>query len=155
MNYWTFNKKNIWVAAHRGWSKKYPENTLLAFKEAIALGVDQLETDVHMTKDGELVLIHDKTVDRTTNGTGAVKDMTLEQLKALDAGGWKGPICSMKMMCGATESLRMRWPTAPGLWMCTPPAAFWIRINCPAPSIILRGIIPFPTAAIIPKMWII
>ena len=90
MNYWTLSKDNIWVAAHRGFSKKYPENTMLAFKEAVALGVDQLELDVHMSKDGELVIIHDKTVDRTTNGTGAVKDMTLAELKALDAGGWKG-----------------------------------------------------------------
>ena len=87
MNYWTQSNKNIFVAAHRGWREKYPENTIEAFKAALDLGVDQLETDVRITKDGELVLIHDATVDRTTNGTGNVCDFTLAELKALDAGG--------------------------------------------------------------------
>lgn len=90
MNYWTQSEQNIWVAAHRGWSDKYPENTLEAFKAAIELGVDQIETDVRMSKDGKLVIMHDGTVDRTTNGSGAVSDMTLEELKALDAGIKKG-----------------------------------------------------------------
>ena len=66
MNYWTESKDNIYVAAHRGWSKKYPENTMLSFKKALELGVDQLETDVRITRDNQLVLIHDATVDRTT-----------------------------------------------------------------------------------------
>ena len=78
MNYWTQSKDNIFVAAHRGWSDMYPENTMIAFEKAIELGVDQLETDVRITKDGALVLIHDKTVDRTTDGTGFVRDYTLE-----------------------------------------------------------------------------
>lgn len=86
MNYWTQSPKNIYVAAHRGWSSAYPENTMEAFRSAIALGVDQIETDVRITRDGELVLIHDKTVDRTTDGTGLVCEMTLAQLRALDAG---------------------------------------------------------------------
>lgn len=86
MNYWTQSNQNIYVAAHRGWKAKYPENTLEAFRAALALGVDQLETDVRITKDGELVLIHDATVDRTTNATGKVREMTLAELKALDAG---------------------------------------------------------------------
>ena len=86
MNYWTQNKNNIFVAAHRGWKTKYPENTMIAFRKALELGVDQLETDVRITKDGYLVLIHDATVDRTTNGTGKVCDLTLQELKALDAG---------------------------------------------------------------------
>lgn len=90
MNYWKQSPKNIYVAAHRGFSSKYPENTLLAFKAAVELGVDQLELDVRVTKDNELVIIHDATVDRTTNGTGKVCEMTLEELKALDAGGWMG-----------------------------------------------------------------
>ncbi len=87
MNYWTQSNQNIYVAAHRGWKAKYPENTMEAFQAALALGVDQLETDVRVTKDGELVLIHDATVDRTTNGTGKVSELTLAELKALDAGG--------------------------------------------------------------------
>lgn len=86
MTYWRQSKENIYVAAHRGWSEKYPENTMLAFQKAIDLGVDQLETDVRITKDGELVLIHDATVDRTTNGHGLVKEFTLSELKELDAG---------------------------------------------------------------------
>lgn len=89
-NYWTQGKNNIFVAAHRGWSSKYPENTMEAFRAAVEIGVDQIETDVHMTKDGELVLIHDGKVDRTTNGTGAVRDMTLSELRELDAGIKKG-----------------------------------------------------------------
>lgn len=89
MNYWTQSNDNIFVAAHRGWSAFYPENTMPAFIAALELGVDQIETDVHITKDGELVLIHDKMVDRTTNGTGLIRDYTLEQLRQLDAGSWK------------------------------------------------------------------
>lgn len=90
MNYWTQSEKNIYVAAHRGWSEKYPENTMIAFKKALELNVDQIETDVHATKDGVLVLMHDDRVDRTTDGTGIIKDMTLEQIRALDAGIKKG-----------------------------------------------------------------
>lgn len=90
MSIWTQSEKNIWVAAHRGFSEKYPENTMEAFKAAVELGVDQIETDVRITADGELVLHHDATVDRTTNGTGLVKDFTLAQLKELDAGIKKG-----------------------------------------------------------------
>lgn len=86
MNYWQQNSSNIYVAAHRGWRSKYPENTMEAFRAAIELGVDQIETDVRITKDGVLVLIHDDTVDRTTNGIGRVCDLTLAELKALDAG---------------------------------------------------------------------
>ena len=73
------------VFAHRGWCGKYPENTMLAFQKAIELGVDGIELDVHMTKDQQLVIIHDETVNRTCNGTGRVKDMTVEELKQLDA----------------------------------------------------------------------
>lgn len=90
MNYWTQSKDNVYVAAHRGWCEKYPENTMAAFKAAAQLRVDQIETDVRLTKDGELVLIHDATVDRTTNGSGRVIDLTLAELKALDAGIKKG-----------------------------------------------------------------
>lgn len=86
MNYWTQSKQNIYVAAHRGWCSKYPENTMLAFRKAIEIGVDQLETDVRVTRDGELVLIHDATVDRTTNGKGLVCDKLLAEIKTLDAG---------------------------------------------------------------------
>lgn len=72
--------------AHRGDSAHQPESTLAAFRSAIAAGADWLEMDVQMSDDGHLVVIHDTTVDRTTNGSGRVADLTLAQLQALDAG---------------------------------------------------------------------
>lgn len=90
MNYWRQSTGNIYVAAHRGWSAKYPENTMEAFRAAAELGVDQIETDVRVTKDGELVLMHDATVDRTTDGTGLVREKTLAEIRRLDAGIKKG-----------------------------------------------------------------
>ena len=74
------------IIAHRGGLKYTPENTLAAFQNAVAQGVDWLEFDVQMTQDGVLVIIHDETVDRTSNGTGAVRDLTFAQIRALDAG---------------------------------------------------------------------
>lgn len=73
------------IFAHRGYAANYPENTMKAFKEAEKAGSDGIELDVQFTKDGEIVVIHDETVDRTTNGTGAVKDFTYEELRKLDA----------------------------------------------------------------------
>jgi glycerophosphoryl diester phosphodiesterase len=71
---------------HRGAAGHEPENTLRSFERAIALGVDLVEFDVQLTSDGHLVLMHDKRVDRTTNGRGYLSDMTLAELQALDAG---------------------------------------------------------------------
>lgn len=71
--------------AHRGFSGKYPENTLMAFQKAIEVGADGIEHDVHYTKDGVLVVIHDERVDRTTDATGYVRDFTYEELSKLDA----------------------------------------------------------------------
>lgn len=88
-NYWTQSEKNIYVAGHRGWREKYPENTMSSFEAAAKLGVDQIETDVRITKDGELVLVHDATVDRTSDGVGRVDSMTLSELLELDFGSWK------------------------------------------------------------------
>ena len=65
--------------AHRGFSGKYPENTMLAFQKAIEVGADGIELDVQLTKDGELVIIHDETIDRTTDGKGYVIDYTYEE----------------------------------------------------------------------------
>lgn len=77
--------KNVKVYAHRGASAYAPENTLPAFKLAEEQGADGIELDVHLTKDGELVVIHDEKLDRTTNGTGLVKDYTLAELKTFCA----------------------------------------------------------------------
>ena len=74
------------LIAHRGGAGLWPENTLLAFRHAADMGVDMLEMDVHLTADGDLVVIHDASVDRTTNGSGPVAAMTVAQLKKLDAG---------------------------------------------------------------------
>ncbi len=73
------------VIGHRGARFEAPENTLEAFRHAISLGLTTVEFDVHTTSDGALVVIHDATVDRTTNGSGAVNEMTLEEIKSLDA----------------------------------------------------------------------
>jgi glycerophosphoryl diester phosphodiesterase len=77
-------------AAHRGGALLWPENSLLAFRNALALGADFLELDVHLTRDGEVVVIHDATLDRTTTGTGPVRERTLAELGTLrleDRGG--------------------------------------------------------------------
>lgn len=80
------------IIAHRGASGVAPENTLAAFRKATEIGVDLLELDVHRTKDGELVVIHDGTVNRTAKGKvgGAIAALTLAQIQSLDAGAWKG-----------------------------------------------------------------
>ena len=74
------------LTGHRGAAELEPENTRLSIQKAIDLGVDQVEIDVHLTRDQHLVVIHDATVDRTTDGQGAVADFTLEEVKRLDAG---------------------------------------------------------------------
>ena len=74
--------------AHRGASGHAPENTLAAFKRAVAQGVSFIETDLHLTRDVHFVAIHDETVDRTTSGKGAVGQMTLADVRKLDAGSW-------------------------------------------------------------------
>lgn len=79
--------KGMISIAHRGAASFAPENTQSAFQKAIELGADFLECDVHLSKDGELIIMHDDKVDRTTNGKGYVKDFTLAELKELDAGG--------------------------------------------------------------------
>lgn len=74
------------VIAHQGGDGLWPGDTLYAFQQAAVLGVDVLEMDLHISLDGVLVIMHDETVDRTTDGTGALEEMTLEEIKALDAG---------------------------------------------------------------------
>ena len=71
------------VAAHRGGAALWPENSLLAFRSALALGVDALELDLHLTADGEVVVLHDPSLDRTSTGTGAVRDLKLADLAAV------------------------------------------------------------------------
>lgn len=77
-----------WIIAHRGASGHAPENTLVAFERAIQLGAPFIETDLHLTRDARFVAIHDATLERTTNGKGLVHDLTLAELRQLDAGHW-------------------------------------------------------------------
>ncbi|MFO1055043.1 MAG: glycerophosphodiester phosphodiesterase family protein [Planctomycetota bacterium] len=86
------------IVAHRGWSSRHPENTVPAFEAAIACGAEMIEFDVHVTQDGEVVVIHDETLDRTTDVNGrlgrsdvAVAGTDLATLRTLDAGSWFGP----------------------------------------------------------------
>ena len=81
-----FQSQPFVVIAHQGGDGLRPSNTLSAFSHAVELGVDVLEIDIHSTSDGVLVTIHDDTVDRTTNGTGRVNEMSFAELQALDAG---------------------------------------------------------------------
>jgi len=78
--------KKTLVVAHRGGSLLAPENTLAAFRQALALGVDRIELDVQQSKDGVVLVIHDEKTNRTTNGKGTISDMNYAQLKDLDAG---------------------------------------------------------------------
>jgi glycerophosphoryl diester phosphodiesterase len=81
-------EKDILNVAHRGASGYAPEHTLTSYKMGEKMHGDYIEVDLQMTKDGELIAMHDETLDRTTNGTGQVKDYTLEEIKELDAGSW-------------------------------------------------------------------
>jgi glycerophosphoryl diester phosphodiesterase len=80
----------VLVIAHRGASGHAPENTLAAFKKAIALGATFIETDLQLSRDSRFVAIHDDSVNRTTNGQGKVHDLSLAELRRLDAGSWFG-----------------------------------------------------------------
>ena len=86
-NWW---RERPLIFAHRGASRVAPENTLAAFRQAVEIGADGIELDVQLSADGVPVVIHDTTVDRTTDGSGWVRDLTLAQLQELDAGGHAG-----------------------------------------------------------------
>jgi glycerophosphoryl diester phosphodiesterase len=80
------DNKRVLVFAHRGASIEYPENTMPAFKKAVDLNVDYIETDTHLTRDNKFVIIHDDSIDRVTDGNGKVMDYTMDELKKFDAG---------------------------------------------------------------------
>jgi glycerophosphoryl diester phosphodiesterase len=107
-------KSNLWrekyplfVTAHRGFSGKAPENTLAAFRAAIDAGCDMVELDVHLSRDNQVVVIHDDTLERTTSGRGSVADRTYEELKLLDAGSWFDPRFSGERIPALAEVLLM------------------------------------------------
>ena len=96
--------KNI---AHRGFSGKYPENTLIAFKKAIELEADMIELDITLSKDKIPIVIHDDTLERTTNGNGKVRATASNKLKLLDAGSWKNPKFHEERIPTLEEVLRL------------------------------------------------
>ena len=99
-----------YIVAHRGASFCAPENTLSAFRKAIELGVNGIETDVQVTADHKLVIHHNYSVDGTANATGRIADMTLEQLKKLDFGSHKGPEFAGERIATLDECLEVTRP---------------------------------------------
>ena len=102
--------RKVAVVAHRGASGDFPENTAAAFQEAIRLGVDAIELDVHLTADDELLVIHDPTVDRTSNGVGAVSHLPLARIRELDAGSWFDPAFAGEAFVTLQEALDLMPP---------------------------------------------
>lgn len=98
--------KEIVNIAHRGASGHAPENTIPAIEMAIDMGADMIAIDVHITKDGEVVVLHDEQVDRTTNGSGNVHDFTFEELQQLDAGSWFSPEYAGEKIPSLDEALK-------------------------------------------------
>lgn len=95
------------VIAHRGFSGQFPENTITAVEAAIELGVDMVEVDVRLSRDGVPVLCHNRDVDKTSDGRGRVADMSVEQLKRLDVGSWKAPHFQGEQMPTLAEVLEV------------------------------------------------
>ena len=111
------NIKRPLVIAHQGGDGLWPGDTMYAFEHAVDLGADVLEMDAHITKDGQIVLMHDEKVDRTTNGTGLIEDQTLAQLKELDAayqwsldGGQTFPYRGQGIQVPTLEELFQKFP---------------------------------------------
>ncbi len=88
IQFFASDKAGPFISAHRGYSSAAPENTIPALEAALALGAHVAEVDVRLTRDGHLVLMHDRTLNRTTDGSGPVADATLEEVRQLDAGSW-------------------------------------------------------------------
>ncbi|MDI3547141.1 MAG: glycerophosphoryl diester phosphodiesterase [Halanaerobiales bacterium] len=96
-----------YIIGHRGAMGSAPENTAISFRKALAAGADGVEFDVHMTKDNRLVVIHDERIDRTTDGRGWVKDLTLEEIKGVDAGSYYGPEFAGQRILTLEETLEI------------------------------------------------
>lgn len=109
---------HVAVVAHRGGAKLRPENTLAAFDHAVALGADAIECDVHLSRDGEVVVIHDPTLERTTNARGLVREWTANELAAVDAGfhfkvhGWH-PYRHVGLGVPRLRDVLLRYPALP------------------------------------------
>jgi len=106
------------ICAHRGASSTHPENTIAAFQEAIRLGAHMIEFDAWLTKDGQIVVMHDDTVDRTTDGHGRIADLTLDEIKRLGAGAWKAPDFAGQRVPTLKETLAIM------------PTNIWLNVHC-------------------------
>jgi len=102
----------VLVDAHRGASAHHPENTLASFRAAVDTGADSVEFDLRLSADGHAVVIHDETVDRTTDGTGTVSDLPVAELRALDAGSWKNARFSGERIPTLEETLTVLGSTS-------------------------------------------
>ncbi|QYJ15139.1 Glycerophosphodiester phosphodiesterase [Rubrobacter xylanophilus DSM 9941] len=118
--------------AHRGASARAPENTLEAFRLGLEAGAGGLEMDLHMTRDGEIVVIHDDTVDRTTDGSGVVRGMSLRELRRLDAGYRFSPDGGRSY---PYRGKGLRVPTLREVYEAFPHAAVNVEIKEPVPGI--------------------
>jgi glycerophosphoryl diester phosphodiesterase len=105
------------VVAHRGASAYAPENTLAAFQKAAEMGADWFELDCHLSKDGEVVIIHDDTLHRTTDGTGGVRELTWESLQRLDAGSWFDPSFAGERLPSLDQSLELAQRAGIGVYI--------------------------------------
>lgn len=127
--------------SHRGGSAEAPENTLHAFKRAVRLGTDMLELDLHATADGEVVVCHDASVDRTTDGTGRIRDLTLAELHRLDAAHWFSPGTGATRTAGdyplrgrASQDDDLRIPTLRALLEALPDTAMTMELKTGPPN---------------------
>ncbi len=100
-------EKRLRIVAHRGFSYEAPENTLVAYEMALKTGAEMAECDVHLSSDGVAVLLHDETLDRTTNGTGPASDKSLAELQTLDAGSWKDARFAGERIPTLVQALRL------------------------------------------------
>jgi glycerophosphoryl diester phosphodiesterase len=129
-----FITNQVWVIAHQGGEGIFPSNTIYAFERAVNMGADMLDLDVHSSKDGQLVVIHDDSVDRTTNAKGKVHDLTLEQLQTLDA-GWYWPQFSKESDAHPFRGQGIRIPKLEEVFKAFPNVPYTIEIKQEVPSI--------------------
>jgi len=122
------------VIAHRGGDRLRPENTLLAFRYALGLGVDVLEMDIRRTSDGKLVVFHDARVDRTTDGAGLLQEMPLTQVKSLDAGyRWSSPVSDRRF---PYRGRGLRVPTLEEVFQTFPQVPMIVEIKPREPQLV-------------------
>jgi glycerophosphoryl diester phosphodiesterase len=124
----------VLVIAHQGGEGIYPSNTMLGFRKSVEMGVDMLDLDVNMSKDGALVVIHDTSVDRTTGSKGFVKELTLEDIKKLDA-GWYWPQFSKETDPHPFRGQGITIPTLEEVFAAFPTMPMGIEIKQSEPSL--------------------